>query len=1493
MGDILISYDEGISSTGWSVWKTDSFEPTLLATGDVDYPTDDCLASKRRQLCHLRRSIRSRRHCIAQLAKLFVHLKLLPEGEVSVCPNQSVLAPNNAQARDFKKHPWFLAARLLAPVRSPETNESKYLLTPSQLWDVLRWYAHNRGYNVPWAGHLDESDEDTRKVGAARAMMDRHDRHTMAETCCAAAGIPDPLNPPPAISGGFVGKKFGKGKTGEVPAFPRDEILIPEVRQILEAHRETIGKLPAFVDYSFDDFINAIVSNWQKIPVSLLLKKKSGKLPAAQKAAENVQKVWLPRRYVGGLLFGQRIPRFNNRIISTCPKTDKKTPLKQCREFYEYRWAMLVNNIKVGNRVDETNKLLLDARQLDKTERDTLDAKMRSRGFLTRAELTAAVKECTGCEESNLDRMFIDTPEVEESLVLQPVEKYLASKKELAHYLFPVLPEKLQKNLRNALWRGKRFKIKTIRDKFKADAALTQKCDEAIEAYIREKAKQAESDDEQNNIVGLDGEASADTDETKKPNRRKQKPPTRDEVLEGWLSVRPAPLSGRAPYCWEILNQVRREVFGLDKDFKFAFDQPATDPRRYSQEKLKLERVTALPRLEKAEDKTAHGCLAGVEEVSPENLGIAKDEKAREADYQKWRADWIAKVNKKGEDLNRRRAEKYGEAWVRRQYETQELEKWLAKKSNNHLVRQRMLILDRLTQDIIADQKLCNGDPRRIGRIAVEVARDLVTFSGMTSKQRGGDDEGVMGSIRAQHRRVRAKLEHDLRNTKWEHQVGKLLWKAKIADDLDWRCPYTGIEYCRCDLASGKMDVDHIIPKSVRLTNSMYAVVITFKAINQLKGTSTARGFVKRAESERIKSIGELFEKKCRDCTAQSRPDGMPVNAQILSEKRFLELVDSLKTGKPVGDSDNPMFLRGTQRLHPDYKGRKLRKRYLKISEYTKDNDAFTSRQLTNTSYLNRLAQGVLLRRLPHLGEENVVSIPGQVTKALRDSSGWSLFSCLGHRDVCGEAATRQITYTDDEGRAIQKRIPAPKEELRKLTHLHHAVDACALALIAHWLPKHGTLWELLALGELTEKEKTEYETIVKQFALGELRTPLGRQTVMPRDLSEFLTCRRIDDAKANRSPDPERIYRLEAKRSPDAEDRMSRIRAQISRELAKKRVVQHIPVEHAGLPTDETIYRVITGINGHGKVVSLVRQQIEKQQHKVRELEKPFRECEAKLKAFDEQIQSIPDTKQRAIAKKERQPERKQLAETVKNAKEKYEAAKSLLETMTDFKTNSWRIKKVRIGSDAWKEITKRMEKVAGSSSDADGQTADDQNGDDGKENKKTKKPPKMLGEPDLDKDKLVFVYDVVPRPKLISLSRKGGKKIGSNFGIAILDNVANEQEKFVAIPWHKVWPRLYGPNPVNGEQPLIQRNGGKRPRLLRVGMRIRLSNIGKPEKEGIWMIRSAKASLKLTLSRVDFPQVKTDPKVWDNVSLISLGAQNIEVLPNTLTGIAEPAKR
>lgn len=225
MHDLLLSHDIGVSSIGWAVWKTDTENPTLLATGDVDFPTDDCLASKRRQLCHLRRTIRSRKLCIEQLGKLFVHLNLLTPDELAV---------NRAKAGDFRHHPWFLAARVLA-AKSPEQRQQALLSWP-QMWDVLRWYAHNRGYFVSWGSDHEGDTDDTRKVEAADAMMEEHGVSTMAESFAAAYGVGDLFNPSLGARGKFVGEPFKgkrpngkKGNVNETPSFDRKRVLIPEL----------------------------------------------------------------------------------------------------------------------------------------------------------------------------------------------------------------------------------------------------------------------------------------------------------------------------------------------------------------------------------------------------------------------------------------------------------------------------------------------------------------------------------------------------------------------------------------------------------------------------------------------------------------------------------------------------------------------------------------------------------------------------------------------------------------------------------------------------------------------------------------------------------------------------------------------------------------------------------------------------------------------------------------------------------------------------------------------------------------------------------------------------------------------------------------------------------------------------------------------------------------------------------------------------------------
>ena len=108
----------------------------------------------------------------------------------------------------------------------------------------------------------------------------------------------------------------------------------------------------------------------------------------------------LARRYRGSLLFGQLIPRFDNRIISRCPVTwaqvyeaelkkgnseqsareraEKlsKVPTANCPEFYEYRMARILCNIRADGEplsAEIRRELMNQARQEGKLTKASLD----------------------------------------------------------------------------------------------------------------------------------------------------------------------------------------------------------------------------------------------------------------------------------------------------------------------------------------------------------------------------------------------------------------------------------------------------------------------------------------------------------------------------------------------------------------------------------------------------------------------------------------------------------------------------------------------------------------------------------------------------------------------------------------------------------------------------------------------------------------------------------------------------------------------------------------------------------------------------------------------------------------------------------------------------------------------------------------------------------------------------------------------------------------
>lgn len=347
----------------------------------------------------------------------------------------------------------------------------------------------------------------------------------------------------------------------------------------------------------------------------------------------------------------------------------------------------------------------------------------------------------------------------------------------------------------------------------------------------------------------------------------------------------------------------------------------------------------------------------------------------------------------------------------------------LAWQTNNHLVRHRLQILGRLLNDLITDPTYIAGEVARVSRITLEVNCDLREMSGLTAQ----DIAKELGQRLAGHRKVSTRLEAELPNG--TVISAGLIRKARIADDLGWRCPYTGIEFEPKDLIERRVDKDHIIPRSQRATDSLDALAVTFSAINKWKGQRTAWQFVTEEGGKVVPDAPQLC---------------------IMPLARYQEFVARL-------DANG----------HEDDKLRKRRrKEWLLFPRYEEKARTFTQGQLTQTSQLARLAAQVVREPFAKLEDQpQIVAMPGSVTGAVRKA--WNVLGCLS-------AAAPGVMETVILADGTTKQEVRTKTEIRDITHLHHALDASVLALAAHFIPNRGDVWRLLAERRLDAAQQAE-----------------------------------------------------------------------------------------------------------------------------------------------------------------------------------------------------------------------------------------------------------------------------------------------------------------------------------------------------------------------------------------------------------------------------------
>ena len=328
-----------------------------------------------------------------------------------------------------------------------------------------------------------------------------------------------------------------------------------------------------------------------------------------------------------------------------------------------------------------------------------------------------------------------------------------------------------------------------------------------------------------------------------------------------------------------------------------------------------------------------------------------------------------------------------------------------------------------------------------------------------------------------------------------------LIRKGRIAEDLHWTCPYTGKLYDALDLLHRRVDKDHIIPRSDRASDSLDSLVITFSEINKMKGKRTAVRFVEEFQGKPVEGLPQLMIKPLAT---------------------YLKDMAALNTFAPHAD---------------DERRKKNRKRLLLLRDYVEK--TFTPGDLTQTSQLVRLGAQALQKH--YVGMEKqpaIVSLPGSVTGAVRKS--WNLVGCLA-------AANPLVLNPDDLDEDGRPKVRT-KTEIRGITHLHHALDACVLGFASYFLPRDGGAWDLLVKRRLNDEEQRR------------AKTTFGSQVEITKD-GEL---RLADLAPA--------------------------LKMQICERLKERRVVQHLPADVSGLRCKETVWRVFDPADTHRNSQRLAR---------------------------------------------------------------------------------------------------------------------------------------------------------------------------------------------------------------------------------------------------------------------------------------------------------------
>ncbi len=396
---ITLAFDVGSHAIGWSVLKGQESKTELLGCGTVLFEKDGVLLRERRFNRTNRRRMRSTRYRIHRLGLVLTQLGVLKAEEIAAA----------SHAGTGHAAPWFASARVLA-------SKGQHVLKWSELWHVLRWYCHNRGYQ-PHDTHNNKQEENLARCQRTREAMEKFGTTSMAETICRWLQI-DPLSDKRATTRNYKGRDV---------AFER-KLVREEVRRLLNFH---LGKLPGLTQ----EVITLLVDDARAYPVEGVL---------------------LARRYRGGLLTGRLGTRYNNRVIPVCPLTGSKLAGRDHREYHRFRWAMLLT--KIGVSTEETGPL----RPLTASERQTITKEVEGPGFLLPLDFRRRVRVIAKSTRDNLDQIFVNLREAN-SVVLDPAKRLTHTNAQI-RAIWPHLTEELRRHTLNNWWRHRAITLSSLRD---------------------------------------------------------------------------------------------------------------------------------------------------------------------------------------------------------------------------------------------------------------------------------------------------------------------------------------------------------------------------------------------------------------------------------------------------------------------------------------------------------------------------------------------------------------------------------------------------------------------------------------------------------------------------------------------------------------------------------------------------------------------------------------------------------------------------------------------------------------------------------------------------------------------------------------------------------------------------------------------------------------------------------------------------------------------